>query len=1157
MTLRRFLPFTLLMIAACSQDAPKLADLRAESLTVSPANVTQGNTVMVSFVLRNDGDAPATSIIYETTLSTPDGGAPISLGRRTVEVLANAATINQSFSAAIPTAAPPGTYQLTVSVDPDDVIKEKLEDNNLAVAPMPVTVLRRGSNVNLVASAVVLSAATGVPDDVVTVGYTLRNSGTDGILVGSKTEFYLSTDTTKSPEDRKLGEATVGPLGAGQSANLSAMVTIPADVVMGTYNLLVVVNADGAVTETDLNDNVAGAAYTVGSGVADGIDLVITGITAAPYNIARGGTVTVTLTLKNRGNLPTPSFLNRIYLATSQTLNPTIDLVLTNVNVSTIAAGESQNFERQITIPNDRPPGIYYLAVVADPTNVVMETNEDNNTRIDSTPLIISPPASADVAVSDVTVSGLDGGTSAAAGGTVNVNFTVQNLGPDPSGGFTAAIVLSPNTTFDATDRVLKTITVPSLAMGGMQTFSEAVTLPSDTGNSRVYLGVAADPNADQVNDPVRTNNAAFEPNGITISGGSGCNEDMYEPNDTRETAARLTPGTYTLGRCGNDDWFLIAVPTAGAIRATMNIQGTPTPDLDLYLYAPGGTTTVDTSTGIGAIEEVEVLSTPAGGDYALRVFSYSAARMATYSLTIVVTEPVAGIDVEARSVLFTSRLLGGVGEAGQVKFTLRNGGATGTPAFQYEVRLRPTATGVVDGGVPADGGAATDGGTASCTPADIVLGTFDGAALAPGATIDITKDFVIPAGACPGAYTAQAWFDPANATGDINRANNIAQSTNSYTILSAPVCADQFEPNNSRPTAPLVPPGTYTNITACPSDDDFYAFSLAAGERFTAVVNFISSEGDIDIQLQREAGTIITSSGGVGNSETVTYTPTVAERIYLRVYRFSSSGNPSRYSMTITGGATTDLVAKSLSVAPGTLVPGDDLQVAFTVENALPVNSAATTAIVRVTPAAGGTPTVVKTVPVPPLGGTATDGVRKLYDLKFPTPTSLAAGTYTLEVVVDPDNLVTEGTKTNNVLTFTGLRMLGSCTPDANEPNDSIGDATDATPLDAMTPAVLTSNNICLGDVDWFIVDVTAATPQVLTANLTFLQSQGDLDITLYRYSSGSLAQLARSAGNVDNETIMQTAVVAGTYYLKVNGFSGATSPNYGLSVTVAPAGM
>ncbi|MFO0875887.1 MAG: SdrD B-like domain-containing protein [Gemmataceae bacterium] len=120
--------------------------------------------------------------------------------------------------------------------------------------------------------------------------------------------------------------------------------------------------------------------------------------------------------------------------------------------------------------------------------------------------------------------------------------------------------------------------------------------------------------------------------------------------------------------------------------------------------------------------------------------------------------------------------------------------------------------------------------------------------------------------------------------------------------------------------------------------------------------------------------------------------------------------------------------------------------------------------------------------------------------------------------------------------------------TPDAREPNDDAGAATDlGTPTEAVRLTNLTIHTAI--DADWFRFTTLAAGTASSFVRIDFRNAQGDLDLEL-RDANGVL--LRQSSGAADAELISLAGLPAGTYFACVVGHNGALSPAY--SVTVDP---
>ncbi len=114
--------------------------------------------------------------------------------------------------------------------------------------------------------------------------------------------------------------------------------------------------------------------------VAPGPDLVITALNG-PSQAVRGSTITATLTVKNQGTQGTAFFQNAIYLSEFPTLTGWYILLDYQGVPNGLAAGASYTDTfTHLTIPTTSRTGNLYLVAKADRAEVIVETNETNNT---------------------------------------------------------------------------------------------------------------------------------------------------------------------------------------------------------------------------------------------------------------------------------------------------------------------------------------------------------------------------------------------------------------------------------------------------------------------------------------------------------------------------------------------------------------------------------------------------------------------------------------------------------------------------------------------------------------------------------------------------------------------------------------------------------
>jgi len=159
--------------------------------------------------------------------------------------------------------------------------------------------------------------------------------------------------------------------------------------------------------------------------------------------------------------------------------------------------------------------------------------------------------------------------------------------------------------------------------------------------------------------------------------------------------------------------------------------------------------------------------------------------------------------------------------------------------------------------------------------------------------------------------------------------------------------CTDDMYEENDTLSAAATAPDSLGDGQVCSNDDDYYRITASSGTDITVTIDgFVHSEGDLDLQLRSAAGTILESSAGVTNSETVTYCLPGAGEIYARVSGYL--GDENGYSMRVSRSAGTCCLddagedddsrtsPRTLSGTnfDGTICPGDDDYVRFNVSS-------------------------------------------------------------------------------------------------------------------------------------------------------------------------------------------------------------------------------
>jgi hypothetical protein len=116
--------------------------------------------------------------------------------------------------------------------------------------------------------------------------------------------------------------------------------------------------------------------------------------------------------------------------------------------------------------------------------------------------------------------------------------------------------------------------------------------------------------------------------------------------------------------------------------------------------------------------------------------------------------------------------------------------------------------------------------------------------------------------------------------------------------------------------------------------------------------------------------------------------------------------------------------------------------------------------------------------------------------------------------------------------------------TDDAYENNDSQS----AAAMLGILTATRTVNSLVMADAsDWFRFTTNTAGTASSSVSISFQNAQGNLQLALYN-SSGTLLTTSQSTGN--SESVSLNGRAAGTYYVRIYGASGASNPNYSLTV-------
>jgi subtilase family serine protease len=462
-----------LLAQAISVVEPPLPDLLAHSLVV-PATVSAGAPVTLTWTTQNNGELATTANWVERfqLLAAPDATTALAtIGQPTYATpLPAGASVPHSLTVTIPNSL--GQRWLALDVDANNTIVEASGEANNRLVAGPITVV--GANL-------VITAASGPTAaevlQTISVSYTGANIGEGSSYGGCWFDrLYLSLDGTVDASDVSLGleSRCTSPFVPGAQYVDTIGGAIPAAVLPGSYQLLLVVDSNGSRFESNESDNTT-LVGTIEIAPPTTPNLIVTAV-AAPTSATIGETLSVTWTDVNAGDEPlAQAWQDRVYLSTDATFGGDVGLAPLAASAP-LAPGSSLG--RSQTIPVPATPGSYWIFVRTDDAGQVTEWNgEGDNVSLAFGPIEVSYGD-----LPDLAASGLSTPEVISVGAPIALAWTTTNAGPGNAVGpwLERAVILdAPNA---ATGSTLGQITTAgplaagaSIARGVTGTMPEAV----------------------------------------------------------------------------------------------------------------------------------------------------------------------------------------------------------------------------------------------------------------------------------------------------------------------------------------------------------------------------------------------------------------------------------------------------------------------------------------------------------------------------------------------------------------------------------------------------------------------------------------------------------------------------------------------------------
>lgn len=246
----RTLPMCALAMVLGASPAVAGTEPNLEAVSITPAAATVAGAMLnVVVIARVDPGLNVTFTPYLTARGVLQGAielAPVLLPQPAV-----GRTVRAEMQIAIPSDVS-GIFTVAMVLDAANTLPERNELDNMAIASVLTRVRAQGAD----AIVTVVSAQQDRrrPADPLTVDVTVRNSGELATTV--ELAAYLSTDAEMSPLDSEVGRTSLN-LAAGAEVSTTISGPVPAQLPAGSYQLGVIVDPDGAVTEISESNNIS------------------------------------------------------------------------------------------------------------------------------------------------------------------------------------------------------------------------------------------------------------------------------------------------------------------------------------------------------------------------------------------------------------------------------------------------------------------------------------------------------------------------------------------------------------------------------------------------------------------------------------------------------------------------------------------------------------------------------------------------------------------------------------------------------------------------------------------------------------------------------------------------------------------------------------
>jgi subtilase family serine protease len=411
----------------------------------------------------------------------------IWLGNIIFDTLYGGSTFYAYKALPVPQAAP-GDYYILNCIDPQNLIAEGNENNNIQYIKLTIK-----PSVNDLLFTMHHNPLLSYPGASVSVSGCLMDRG-NGPLMYADVAVYLSDNNIFDAADTMIEIKQLQPASNCSSSGYLTNLTIPTFVNQGNYTLFLKADPFDLITETIENNNITSVPIHIGPPKYD----ISFQSSSTNASWTSGGNFYLSYSLKVTDLSLTQPFPVKITLSADTIPDPT-DILLENDTAFYSYYGTINGYLNG-AVPSINS-GNYFIIFHIDPGNIIQEINELNNIR--KTPLFIKPYET-DIQLYPPSIN-----LNQTMGSVIPLIYSTYNLKGGNCPSFSTAYYLSADTVLDNSDILVDSTNINGIN-GNQNIYTrDTITIPLNTLPGAYYFLTVSD-NTNLINETNENNNVVY-----------------------------------------------------------------------------------------------------------------------------------------------------------------------------------------------------------------------------------------------------------------------------------------------------------------------------------------------------------------------------------------------------------------------------------------------------------------------------------------------------------------------------------------------------------------------------------------------------------------------------------------------------------------------